>query len=257
MLSKVTISIMERLNYAMSNGLKLTKKFNGNILVIGGGSNEITNQLCNSILQFSTQCTVFHFNNVKPTNKLDKSTVENGYKYVYVYCNVDHINGFTNAMNMLVKKMNKEKIQFDYYINLTLLNTPSRNNSFLNIVSFQAKFNECVINVMKGMKYVIETNDTGNIYMINFSVCSTIDSSYRNIDYLICANCINQFHDSLSSEIDGKCLLIYLPDPFMASLPVDKIMKWLKQGYHGEYYIESRGINSMLNETYHLIHDWA
>ncbi|CAL9736829.1 hypothetical protein MOSE0_K08636 [Monosporozyma servazzii] len=258
MFTKLTISLMERLLQVTDNGLKLTKKFNGNILVIGGGSNEIIKKLCDSIFQLSTQCTIYHFNNTKPTTEQEKNNIANGYKYIYIYCNLDHINGFNNAIDILNRKMNEGKIQFDYYINLTLLNTPPRDGLFLNIISFQTKFNESVINVMKGMKYVLETNDTREVYVINFSFCSTIDSSYKNIDYLVCGNCINQFHDSLSSEIEGKCLLIYLPDPTnMTRFSTHKILKFLKQGYDGEHYIESRGINSILNETYHLLHDWA
>lgn len=254
MFTAVVTSLMESWLATTDIGLKLTKTFKGNILLIGGGSNEITKQLCESLLNFAPESKIYHFNHGNQTH-LGEKYIKNGYKYIR--CNLSHANGFTNAINILNKQEEVGSIQFDYFINSTLLTPSAKRNLFLNANVFQGRFNESLINIMKAMKYVLETHPTGNVYMINFSIPYTADLSYQKIDYLVCSNSINQFHDSLSSEIEGKCLLIYLPTTRTNHLPINKIMKCLKEGCNGEYHIKSPGINSIFNETFELLHDWV
>lgn len=252
MLLKSSISLMEWILDKTDIGFCLTPEFEGNILIIGGSGGNSSNKLFEKILKYAPKCSIYHFDMVK----ID--TV--GERYHHIYCNLYHRHGFTNSISHLNRKYYPMEFSFNIFINLTLLLWPrggSEGQLFLNVISFQNMFNKCIINPIKAIKYVVGHGD--GKYIINISQpLYHYGCKYKDIDRMTCANAINQFHDSLSSELnDSKCLLIYWEKRNEIDMDMNTVMKCLQGGYEGEYHMHrSYGIKFIINETYGLISGW-
>lgn len=269
MFLKYSTSIMQWILDKGDLGFELTKKFSGNVLVLGGDLlNDNSLQLCDMVLNHSPKCHVYYFN----ISKVDiQHKIWSNSNIHYIYCDLYHRNGFTDSINYLNRRNFRnyctKMVIFDIFINLTQYIQSKSENMFLNVVNFQHTFNKCIINPMKAMKYTLHAESP---YIVNLSISDQLSSDssefaklYNNIDQSICGNSINQFHDSLSSEISGKCLLILLPSEVIlrqvsSDTVNDNIMKCLKRGYSGEYNISSSiNIQFIVEQTRRILYDWT
>ena len=260
MFLKISMSMMQWVLAKSNLGFELSNKFSGNILVLGGDLlNDSSLQLCDMILKYSPKCHVYYFNLSKINTEHNVWCNSN---FHYIYCDLYHRNGFINSINYLNRRNfinhNTKVIIFDIFINLTQYVQHYAENTSLNVVLFQNTFNECIINPMKAMKYTLHAESP---YIINLSINGQVD--YGNIDQLVCGNSISQFHDSLSSEINGKCLLILLP-PQISSRHVstdsinNNIIKCLRKGYSGEYNLsQSINLHFFMEQTRRILYDWT
>lgn len=250
-------------------GFQMTRNFSGNILIMGGDSfNDISLDLCEMILNYSPKCHIYYFNISKVNIKHKIWSFSN---IRYIYCDLYHRNGFLNSINRLNRRnfynYRSKLITFDIFINLTQFTQIHSEDKFLCVVPFQTIFNKCIINPMKAMKYSLNVE---SVYIINMSVNCKLNYNindkvrpYNKIDQLICGNCINQFHDSLSSEREGKCLLILVsPNLLLDQDTIDKInlriMECLKLGCNGEYnFLKSINLHYVVEQTKRILYGWT